>query len=178
MRIIQASYPHTGSTLLLNMIHGFICPDEGIHWHTEKIDEDTGLALIHLHTVTKTHEVNFDQLTKAYGDQYDLYFLVTERQQRYHPKYYSRKNVVIFKYDEIVETKEASIEQVTRHVYSRLANVLPRSVFSSMDAEATIERGIQRVKDMNTICDQIHDKPFSYYDPFFGIHGHHRGRDK
>ena len=30
IKIIQSSYPDTGSTLLLNLIHGFISPQEEI----------------------------------------------------------------------------------------------------------------------------------------------------
>ena len=36
-KIIQSSPARTGSTLLLNLIHGYLLPDEEIHCPTERL---------------------------------------------------------------------------------------------------------------------------------------------
>ena len=61
---------HTGSTLLLNLIHGFISPQEEIHYDTE--------TLIEKLLITKTHNINITQLENKYP-QYKLFFIMSER---------------------------------------------------------------------------------------------------
>ena len=67
IKIIQSSHPKTGSTLLLNLIHGFISPQEEIHWNTE--------SLIDKFLITKTHDINITQLENKYP-QYKLFFIL------------------------------------------------------------------------------------------------------
>lgn len=50
-KIIQASPPHTGSTLLLNLIHGFLRPDESVNIKVSLIDK---------YLITKTHNTNYE----------------------------------------------------------------------------------------------------------------------
>ena len=70
IKIIQSSPTHTGSTLLLNLIHGFVCPQEEIHWDTDN--------LIHKFLITKTHNTNVTQLENKFS-QYKLFFIMSER---------------------------------------------------------------------------------------------------
>lgn len=70
IKIIQSSYPGTGSTLLSNLIHGFLSPHEEIHYDTE--------SLIDEYLITKTHNTNIEELEQKYP-QYKLFFIMSER---------------------------------------------------------------------------------------------------
>ena len=65
-RIIQSSPVRTGSTVLLNLIHGFLSPNECIHWNSE--------VLIDKFLITKTHNTNIDYWENNYKN-YNLQFL-------------------------------------------------------------------------------------------------------
>ena len=56
IKIIQLSPHHTGLTLLLNLIHVFLSPNESIHWDTKKLIDE--------YSITKTHNINIVQLIK------------------------------------------------------------------------------------------------------------------
>lgn len=104
-RIIQSSPPRTGSTVLINLLHGFLKPNEPIHWDTHKC--------IHKFIITKTHETDIDKLSNMFGRQYNLYFVMSERNDE-HVKALlnARPNVLVIGYDELNETPELSLDHI------------------------------------------------------------------
>jgi hypothetical protein len=178
--IIQTSPPHTASTLLVNALYGLIdeLEDKNIFFNkdAEQLDEiiekdfgDKNIAVI------KTHNTNIDKLINVYKDKYDLYFVCSQRPKHnlyIENKYLSYKNVVIFNFVELNETSENTIPKIIDTIYDRVYNLLSKYEFIKLNKE----NGIQRINNMNTVYKEIKNKPFSYVDPFFEIHGSHRNR--
>jgi hypothetical protein len=71
VKIIQSSYGRSGSTILVNLIHGALCPEEATHFRTEELIDE--------YMITKTHNIDFDKWMKEYPD-YNLYFIASERE--------------------------------------------------------------------------------------------------
>ena len=165
IKIIQSSYPHTGSTLLINLIHGAICPDEEFHLS----------KLIDKYLITKTHDVNFDKWIKNFP-QYDIYIISSERDKKYNKKYYNYKNILIIKYDDILETDQNSLTNISNFIFHKLKSFLPKNTLPNIDEKIIIKNMETRIKNMNKLTKSIKNKPFSYYDKFYGIHGSHRNR--
>ncbi len=174
IRIIQSSPPQTGSTFLLNIIHGFLCPYESIHWNTEN--------LIDSFLITKTHETDLNKFIERYKN-YDLYFVMSERndekiQKLIDKDYRNMKNVLIINYDEINETKTNTLDNIVNNMFDKFLNFFPKEIIPNKDNDS-IKNGMRgRILFMNRIVEEIKDKPFSHSDGFTGIHGGHRNRTK
>lgn len=169
VKIIQSAYPRTGSTLLLNIVHGLLQPNEPIYYPTKKH--------IQKHFITKTHNVDFDTLMRRYP-MYQLYFVVSERDKPYPSRYCHYKNICTIPYRTLLETPQRSVEQIVTDVYAKLKMCIPNHVFPEGNAKLHIQNAVKRIKAMNALCERIKDKPFSYWDRFYGIHGSHRNRGK
>lgn len=167
IKIIQASAPRTGSTVLANCL-------------TEMFDKGKPVALSHkrvskINTVTKTHNLNLDFWKKKYAllnKQKKLFFFVNHRDDRkkINRKYESWDNVVVFNYSEILETDSWSLNQICTNVYKKVSSKIPNI---KEDCILDME---ERIKKMNFFYESIKDKPFSYYDKYFSIHGSHRSK--
>jgi hypothetical protein len=167
--IIQTSPPHTASTLLINALYGLIpelndkkiidiCAD-----NLEKYFNDI--------IVIKNHNINIDELIEKYKDQYDLYFVCSERKNMnkfIDDKYKSYNNVCVFDFNELNETPENTIPQIIQNIYDKINSML--------NIELNVEGGINRINLMNVRYEEIKEKPFSYVEDFFKIHGSHRNR--
>jgi hypothetical protein len=165
--IIQTSPYHTGSTLLVNMLYGFLCKDLAIHWcnvtEIKKFDEDF--------KIIKSHIIDIDSITRELSNDFELYFICSERDsKKIDAKYYHYKNVLVFDYSELLETKDNSVASIVNNAHQKLIKFLPKHlVLSNVDA-------FNRITDMNKLYEQIKDYPFSYIDEFYQIHGSHRDR--
>ena len=171
IKIVQCSKPHTGSTLLLNLIHGYICPDEEIHWNTEK--------LINQHCITKTHDVDIDKWIKKYP-QYKIIFIGSNRDK--HPKisekYNKYDNVLVIDYNDINETATNSLEKIVNFTFDKFRKIIPDELRHNNDDAETKKNMITRITNMNKLTKDIQNKPFAYWDRFYGIHGSHQNRKK
>ena len=154
IKIIQSSYPDTGFTLLLNLIHGFISPQEKIHYDTS--------SLIHEFLITKTHNTNITQLENTYL-QYKLFFIMSERndskiQAKINNEYKNKSNVLVINYDKLLETYN-SIKDIIDYIFNEFNNFME-----------------ERLNLVNEMVKLMKDKPFSEWDRFTGIHGSHKNR--
>lgn len=179
--IIQTSPPHTASTLLVNALYGLIdeLKDKNIFFNgdAEELDEiiekdfsDKNIIVI------KTHNTNIDKLINIHKNKYDIYFICSQRIKHnvyIEKKYNTYKNVVIFNFIELNETSENTIPKIIDTIYARVYNLLSKYDFIKLNKES----GIKRINNMNKVYNEIKNKPFSYVDPFFEIHGSHRNRD-
>lgn len=169
IKIIQCSKPHTGSTLLLNLIHGYVCPAEEIHWNTEK--------LIDKYCITKTHDVEIDKWMKKYP-QYKMIFIGSNREN--HPKinnkYNKYKNVLVIDYKDINETDTNSLEKIVNFTFDKFQTIIPNALRHTNDDTETKQNMITRITNMNKLTEEIKNKPFAYWDRFYGIHGSHKNR--
>lgn len=173
IKIIQSSSPRTGSTLLINLIHGFLRPKEEIHWHTE--------TKIHEFLITKTHNTNIDWLISTYKE-YELYFIMCERndvkiKQLINDKYRNYKNILIIDYNNINVTDKLSLEEVIEYIFNQFFNFLPQEIIPNKNNVDIKNDMLYRINAMNRIVEQLKNRSFDYWEPFYGIHGSHRHRN-
>jgi hypothetical protein len=172
IKIVQSSSPHTGSTLLLNLIHGVLRPEEEIHYPTEKY--------VNNYLITKTHNTNIDHWINKYPE-YELYFIVSHRKnhKKIDNKYHKYKNVLIIDYDNINETPDNTLIDISKFISTKLKEFLPECVYPTISDEEIHNDIINRITSMNKLYNEIlKNKNFSYWDKFYGIHGSHRNRNK
>ena len=168
--IIQTSPCHTASTFLINAIYGLIPElfDKKIIGIWVDNFEEYFKNII----VVKNHNTNIDDLINKYNQKYKLVFICSERQEKNYlmdQKYKTYDNVVIFDFNELNETTNYTLIQIIDNIYNKVQKVLP-------DIELNTTKCIERINLMNIRYDEIKDKPFSYIDDFFEIHGSHRNR--
>ena len=170
--IIQTSLPQTGSTVLINLLHGFIMKNEPVHhvahfYNNSKRIYDNNDNI----NIFKLHEPNIDDFIEMFSDKYNLYFVSSERGDKViDEKYYHYKNVLIFNYNELLETQTYSVQDIVNNAYNKLRSFLPD------DIELNKQDAVERIQKMNLVYEEIKDKPFSYIDHFFELHGSHRNR--
>jgi len=173
IKIVQASPWRTGSTLLVNLIHGFISPQEEVHYDTE--------SLIHEFLITKTHTTNIDHLEKEYP-QYKLLFIVSERndskvQSLIINEYRKKSNVLIINYDKLLETENNSSSTIIDYIFNEFDNFIPKELKPAKDAYLIKDDMKKRVKIVNDTVEAMKDKAFNDPpDKLTGIHGSHRNR--
>lgn len=170
--IVQTSPMHTGSTFLVNALQGLftLLTNEPIMYQ-EKLDNVEKFYKHDIY-VFKTHDMDIDNMIKKYGEQYDLYFVCSERKTKklfIDDKYKTYNNVIIFDYDEINETNDNPLSLIIDNLYNKISSKIS-------NFELDKEKSYQRIINMNNKYEEIKDKPFSYVDKFYEIHGHHRNR--
>jgi hypothetical protein len=168
IKIIQSSHPNSGSTLLLNLIHGFICPQEEVHWDTS--------ALIDKFLITKTHCTDVNQFEKTYPE-YKLFFIISERNDiEMQEKYKEKSNVLVINYDKLLETDNNSLKNIIDYIFNEFNNFIPKELKPNKDDDLIKDDMEKRIKILNEVVYQLKDKEFSDWDKFTGIHGSHRNR--
>lgn len=167
--IIQTSPGHTASTFLVNALYGLIpeLTDKkiiGIWSHEwEKYFDEI--------IVIKCHNTNIDELIEKYKNNYELYFICSERIGKSYiidEKYKSYTNVVIFSFEELNENSTNNLYNIINNIYYKINTIL--------NIKLNIESGVDRIIKMNSRYEEIKHKSFDYVDNFFEIHGSHRNR--
>jgi hypothetical protein len=176
--IFQVSHARTGSTFLVNALHGLIenLKDVNRNVNEKKKDkmynDNNNIALI------KSHNIKIDDFIKKYQNNYNLLFVCTERKEKnlyIDEKYKSYKNVLVFDFVELNETDEYTIPMIIDTIYDKWQPFLLEN--GCVDIKLNKETAIERIINMNKFYEEIKDKPFTFFDAFFGIHGSHRNRD-
>ncbi len=165
--ILQSGIARTGSTVIANLIQGFISKDEKLlgYWnnqyHLDRFHRKVNIA--------KTHLVDLDPIIERLQDKFELFFVISERDdKKIDPKYHCYANVIIFDYTELLETSTQTTEQIADNAYSRLRDFFPPYIPMNRD------HGLQRLNEMNAYYQQIKDQPFSFVNYFYQLHGSHR----
>ncbi len=163
-KLIQASPPRTASTVLHNLLYGFICPTTPC----SKCNDETKQIIV-------THNTDLDYWENRLSGM-KLYFVCSERRSLKPPrtidsKYYHKENLLRIQFEELNETPEYSLEQIVENLYAKLKKLLPSHI--KLDKESATKR----INSMNELYEKIKDKPFSYYNEFYHIHGSHRNRN-
>ena len=172
-RIIQASPPHTGSSLLLNLIHGFFLPDEPQRWCSERLIDD--------YFITKTHRLNINEWIEKYP-QYNMYFVMSERDDNKVSRLIcesdrQNKNVLIIDYNEFVESDVLSLHTIIDNIFDKFIKFFPPDMIPDKNHTEIKNNMMTRIENMNICVDKLKNEPFSIFDSFYGIHGNHRHRD-
>ena len=173
--IVQCSIPHTASTLLVNAIYGLIpkLNDKDVLW-VSKLEKNNcesyfqGQDIV----VIKTHNTNIDEITEMWGDKYNLFFICSQRceyNKFIDANYKSYDNVIIFDYNELNETDDNNLDSIVDTIYNRILEKIPYLIMNKETCK-------ERIIGMNNCYKEIENRPFSYFDTFYKIHGSHRGR--
>jgi hypothetical protein len=165
IRIIQNSFEKTGSTVVVNLLHGMFCPNCPYHGSGPN-------RKVLPHLVNKGHDMNYSAFQNAFGKQYELYFISTERHRKV--KKESGSRILVIPYDKILETAEYSLRNIVDYFYEQCESFLPRELFIKSEDEMK-SSVYKRVDDMNKRYEEIKHQAFhSPHDKFYGIHGSHR----
>lgn len=168
-KIIQASKTRTASTVLINLIHGYLAPHDGVHYPTEQC--------IHNHLISKTHNINVPDLERKFSN-YKLLFIMSDRHNQLGSNYKNKENILIIKFSELNEKDNYSLDDIINNTYEKLNNFLPNDLKSKLDSTESKTNMKNRINNMNNLYEKIKNKPFSYFDKFYHIHGKHRNRNK
>jgi len=163
-KIVQASPPHTGSTVLFNLIYGFI--DPLLPYRGDDISGD----------IIVSHNIDLDHWENLLKD-YNVYFICSERPALHHtkiidPKYHGNKKLLLIQFEELNETPKLTIKDIVDNIHIKLKNFLPPYV------KLNKKSALDRIINMNKLYSKIKDRPFSYHDEFYSLHGSHRNRKK
>ena len=171
IRIIQLSPRCTGSTVLVNMLYGYLQPEKPVVFGFVH-----DLQKIKRNHILKTHDLNIDQWMRLYGKVYKLYFVCSNRGILHiDPKYHTYPNVLIFDYPELLETEENTLPMIIDNGYQKLSTFLPAKLTEHLNPETALTR----IQNMNERYKEIKNKEFKgYIDDFYQLHGHHRNRFK
>lgn len=165
--IVQCSKHYTGSTFLVNLLYGFIEPTKYI-LYGDLLNKNELLN----NTIIKTHNVNINQIIKDFSNRYYLFFICSERDElKIDNNYYNYRNVLRFNYNDLLETETNTLKNIVDNVYNKLIHFLPSSIPLSK------ETAINRITNMNKLYENIKNKPFTYINLFYHLHGSHRNRN-
>jgi hypothetical protein len=164
--IFQTGFKRTGTTFLVNLLYGFIAPDEPMHGFFNIEDPIEPFSKC---SIFKSHVLNIEDIINKYSKKYQLYFIISERDEKIDEKYKKLHNVLVFDYyKELLETEDNSIQNIVDNAYEKLSLFLPNEIYLSR------ESAINRINNMNSVYEDIKDYDFSYVDDFFALHGSHR----
>ena len=163
--IISSCPPHSGSTFLINALYGFITPNKPIN-RTPNKHTFVNLDII------KMHEYDIQDLYNNYKDpNIELYFISIKRgDSRVKNTNGDGIRFLEFDYYDILETVTYSLSDIVDYFYSKIRPFLPSEF--PMNKKTCIAR----LEGMNSMVEKLKDKPFSYYETFYQIHGSHRNR--
>ena len=161
--IIQSSFPRSASTLLVNILYGLILglQDQPVLWNDFR--NYYGPPISGPVTVFKTHETNLGDLDFLLSKKYNTFFVCSEREQHFAEGLKTQPNVAILDYSDLL----VPLDEVCERVHAVISDMIPHLSLS-------IPNCIDRVISMNQRYAEIADKPFSYVDPFYQLHGSHR----
>lgn len=166
-RIIQASGEFTGSTLLINYLVGFFCPDSPAVFGVDSNIKDN--------LITKTHYLNLDDFERRFKSRYELFFVSSHREndalrpkrvfRNLDYKYHSRKNVLTIDFNRLRDTD---------YIFDSFLNFFPSSLVPNQSHKSIKQQMLSRIEAMNKRYSEISSLPRSYVDPIYGLHGSHR----
>ena len=174
IRIIQTSYVHTGSTLLSNILYGFFCCDKPIQVQFMPVSSQTEKLTKNL--IVKSHYLGIRRWIHSYN-QFDMFFVLSERDQKYPPHFYNMNKILIIDYNTLLESDSNPVETIVENVYKKIRDFLPPKFFEPYSENIMKKNAIRRVKTMNALYENIKNKGFSYFDSFYLLHGNHRNRE-
>lgn len=168
-RIIQSSPPRTGSTLLVNILYGLFCYDSNVCY-----DSNTYPSRLKLETnfIIKTHQTNLVGIKNKIIN-YDLLFVCSKRPEIKRELKIKNTdiNYIIVDYtNDLCLIHNKTYKSIITNIYKKLETKLPKHIANLAD----IELAIKRIEEMNKYYETIKDKPFSFINKYYHIHGSHK----
>ena len=180
--IIQASPPHTASTVATNWLMGLFTPFSDYafmtgSWPEHPIQQSGKDASIEAHIVTKTHDLEILQMYKKMKPLFDEVFFVLSYQESdlgkgVNEELCQYKNVLCISYDELVfstqEELKYMVAKLTSRLKERFAYFFGTSAWLNEQDEANCYR---RLQDMGRAKMDMKEQPIEIVDLKFGVHG-------
>jgi len=91
-------------------------------------------------------------------------------------EYKRKSNVLVISYDKLLETNNNSIKKIVDYIFDKFNNFIPKELKPNKDDDLIKDDMQNRFKKVNETVKLMKDNPFSQWDKFTGIHGHHRNR--
>jgi len=185
IKIIQASFPCSGSTILCNVLYGFFCPLMPIVFRPADSvplifpEDSQNSRFIYKSHIYKDTSLGLKLLD---SDKHNIFLIMSERDKKYPKELRNHTKVLIFPFEDLAARDSYypdsphSLEWVISNIYEKLTEFLPPQLFCN--ESEMIESALKRVTSMNKVCEDIKDKPFSYFDKFYHVHGSHRGKKR
>lgn len=174
LRIIQVSNPGSGSTVLVNLLMAYFQPYESVTFMGKNFYKED--ILIN-NIVIKTHDKKINEWINRYKEIYDLYFIISDRNDYDWGEFYNYNNILFIQYNDILETESNTIENISKNVYEKIKIFLPDEFMIYNRNKVSIQNGINRINNMNKRYKEIKDKPFEFVDKYYQIHGNHRNKN-
>jgi hypothetical protein len=171
IKIAQTSFPRSGSTILCNVLYGLFSPSLPVIFSSRPNRN----RLIYKSHMPKDR-LNLSVLD---NEEYDIFMIMSERDRKYPDEFRSHEKVLIFPYEDLVAKdqycphSEHSLEWVVSNIYEKSISFLPSCLFTRKSE--MIKNALRRINDMNKLHEEIKDKPFTFRDEFYHLHGSHRG---
>lgn len=175
IRIIQTSAARSGSTVLSNILMALYQPYESVCFMGKSTYSSD---LLKNNIVVKTHDKKILEWIEKFGDQYDLYFIISDRGDYDWDKYYQYDNCLFISFDDLLENETNLLSTIVTNVYTKMNELLPKEYMIYNRKDVSIQNGINRINNMNSRYEKIKDKPFEFVDKYYQIHGHHRNNRK
>lgn len=166
MKFVQISRVGTGSTVLVNVLHGLVAPHDPVRYVEQPVALGPG-------QVCKTHCQDYSGWCQR--NPTDVAFVTSER-----PGF--ARNVAAFRrdprtcvvlYADLLETPTHRCVDIVRAVAARLT-----CAYGLPFGPEAIERAVARLRAMNRVQAQLAAQPFTCVDAFYAVHGSHRGRSR
>jgi hypothetical protein len=172
IKIIQTSLQHTGSTVLTNLLFGAFESKSKVNFlHIKKYSHN----IVKNKLIYKSHVLD---INKILNFPYNIYIIMSSRKEKdldYDISYYKNPKILIIDYEKLNETPEYTLKDIVDYTFMKFKNFLPKELFKLSDKE--IKKNMyNRISRMNKVYKKIRDKPFSYVDTFYSLHGSHRNR--
>ena len=141
VRIIQLSNPGSGSTVLSNLLMAFFQPYEslvfmGFHHYNQDI--------VNNNIIIKTHDVMIDEWIKIFSDKYDLYFIISDRDDYDWNEHKKNKKNLFINYQEILESKVNPLPKISLNIYNKVNNLKNNTISSLIKTFLSVEIEEQR----------------------------------
>lgn len=171
----------TGSTLLANILYGMYRPDDAVKYvHSMYREEDFDNNIKNTDVVVKTHCSDLQRIMDVNQDR-KLLFIYSSRPELGKsytiPKQYkSYGNVLNLQYKYIAEKKQPDSEKVIEHVFCKVKEFVGDKIKIPGTDREVLHKIRERISGMNRRYEEMKDKPFSEWCPFYHVHGSHKNR--
>lgn len=176
MKLITLTVPHAGSTLVANINTGMLEPGKNIFFRQNLNVIPIFLASKRL--TLKSHGTidEIVDVVKRFESE-PVYFVAVNREGHPQINHISDKLITLdynrlLYHSEHLKGSAQSLEGVIDYVALEYNRKISGELFNN----TLKSRALDRVKGMDKRYSEIKEKPFSYFDKHYHIHGSHRGR--
>ena len=175
-KLITCTVPHVGSTLVANINTGMLEPGQDIFFQKGLDSISTFLESNRLNLKNHGSVSKIVDIVKKFEES-PIYFVTINRDN--HPQInYDSDKLIILDYNRLLYRSEhlknetRSLEDVLNYLAFEYNQKIPGEFFN----ETLKSQALDRIVKMDEVYSQIKEKPFTYWNKHYHIHGSHRGR--